>query len=164
VRHLWHCPQQGDLTCTIRYLCAQCNNLQDATRYTDLRKLPPVLHFSLLRFVYDVASMERQKSKHSISFPASIDMNRFMGNATERAKAASGVPGTENIYDLRGVLLHKGTACLFWRSSQLTICRYQRVSWSLRSTGLRHHVCSCRKCLCLSSQSQQSASLVSVQR
>ena len=94
---------------TLRYYCAQCNSLQDATRYTELRQLPPVLHFSLLRFVYDVASMERQKSKHIISFPTSINMGQFVGDATQRDISAHKEPAIENMYELRGVLLHKGS-------------------------------------------------------
>lgn len=95
--HFWHS----------RYFCSQCDNLQDATRYTELRELPPVLHFSLLRFVYDVSSMERKKSKHSISFPSTIDMNRFLGSESAR-KAAAAHETDDNVYELRGVLLHKG--------------------------------------------------------
>ncbi|KAG1827163.1 cysteine proteinase [Suillus subaureus] len=82
--------QDEKLTGDNKYLCSRCESLQDATRYTELRNLPPVLHFSLLRFVYDFASMERKKSKHNLLFPTTLDMDQF------------------NIYELRGVLLHKG--------------------------------------------------------
>ncbi|OCH88183.1 cysteine proteinase [Obba rivulosa] len=97
------------LTGDNKYRCPQCDSLQDAKRYTELRQLPPVLHFSLLRFVYDLASMERKKSKHAISFPTSIDMDQFMGSADarkshKRKHSRSG----GNKYELRGVLLHKG--------------------------------------------------------
>jgi ubiquitin carboxyl-terminal hydrolase 48 len=51
--------------------------------------------------------MERRKSKHTISFPMTIDMTRFLGNAAAR-KSASTKKSEENIYELRGVLLHKG--------------------------------------------------------
>lgn len=84
-----------------RYHCSYCDTLQDATRYTKLRRLPPVLHFSLMRFVYDLNTMERKKSKSLISFPTTIDMRKYIDsdNADQ---------GTNHIYDLRGVLLHKG--------------------------------------------------------
>ncbi|KAJ7632814.1 cysteine proteinase [Roridomyces roridus] len=97
--------QEETLSGDNQYLCATCESLQDATRYTELASLPPVLHFSLLRFVFDLAAMERKKSKNSISFPTTIDMSRFLGNASDRQskKSAEG-----NIYELRGVLLHKG--------------------------------------------------------
>ncbi|KAK1222681.1 hypothetical protein PQX77_014467 [Marasmius sp. AFHP31] len=78
------------------------NNLQDATRYTELRRLPPVLHFSLLRFVFNLATLERKKSKNIISFPRELDMDPFVRNS------AAGSPSTGNVYELRGILLHKG--------------------------------------------------------
>ena len=93
----------------IRYLCSGCRSLQNATRYTELRKLPPVLHFSLMRFVYDLNTMERKKSKHSISFPLSVDMNKFLGSPQTRRHATS-TTSDDNIYELRGILLHKGAS------------------------------------------------------
>jgi uncharacterized UBP type Zn finger protein len=92
-----------------RYLCSGCKTLQNATRYTELQKLPPVLHFSLMRFVYDLNTMERKKSKHSISFPLSLDMNKFLGSPENRRHATS-TAGDDNVYELRGVLLHKGAS------------------------------------------------------
>ncbi|KAG9318845.1 hypothetical protein JVU11DRAFT_949 [Chiua virens] len=91
-----------------KYSCPNCASLRDATRYTELRSLPPVLHFSLLRFVYDFDSMERKKSKHNLLFPMVLDMSKFV-------KTDKGVGGVErkedaptSLYELRGVLLHKG--------------------------------------------------------
>ena len=86
-----------------RYHCSHCDSLQDATRYTKLRGLPPVLHFSLMRFVYDLSTMERKKSKHIVSFPTIIDMGNYVDKGEE-----SPSHGSTNIYNLRGVLLHKG--------------------------------------------------------
>ncbi|KAF8623508.1 hypothetical protein AX15_006291 [Amanita polypyramis BW_CC] len=83
-----------------KYHCSHCNGLQDATRYTELRSLPPVLHFSLMRFVYDLSTMERKKSKNVISFPSAVNMGDYAGGTTS--------DGIDHIYDLRGVLLHKG--------------------------------------------------------
>jgi len=85
-----------------RYFCSKCESLVDATRYTAYNTFPPVLHFSILRFVYDLSSMERKKSKHTINFPLSLDMNRFL--AAERQTK------DPLMYDLRGVLLHKGAS------------------------------------------------------
>lgn len=94
-----------------RYLCQQCDSLQDAKRYTELRELPPVLHFSLLRFVYDIATMERKKSKQIILFPTFIDMDRFLGPAeTRRPRGKRLAKDSKNLYELRGVLLHKGAS------------------------------------------------------
>ncbi|KAH6918351.1 hypothetical protein BKA70DRAFT_13800 [Coprinopsis sp. MPI-PUGE-AT-0042] len=92
-----------------QYLCPQCDSLQDATRYTELRQLPPVLHFSLLRFVYDLSTMERKKSKHAITFPAVLKMSQFLGkSARESVVAPEGVEELD--YELRGILLHKGNS------------------------------------------------------
>ncbi|KAI0321663.1 hypothetical protein OF83DRAFT_1168297 [Amylostereum chailletii] len=85
-----------------QYRCSRCDSLQDATRQVVLRKLPPVLHFSLLRFIFDVSTLERKKSKCSITFPTIIDMNRYLDKQDESP--------TANVYELRGILLHKGSS------------------------------------------------------
>ncbi|KAF5373636.1 hypothetical protein D9758_000663 [Tetrapyrgos nigripes] len=86
-----------------------CDSLQDATRYTELRELPPVLHFSLLRFVYDLSTMERKKSKNTILFPKRLRMGHFLGNSTQRQQART-ASTDEDTYELSGILLHKGTS------------------------------------------------------
>ncbi|KIJ69021.1 hypothetical protein HYDPIDRAFT_178940 [Hydnomerulius pinastri MD-312] len=92
------------LTGDNKYSCTPCSSLQPATRYTSLRSLPPVLHFSLLRFVYDFESEERKKVKHAVVFPMVLDMGRFVsGGGGEKG-------GGGNVYELRGVLLHKGAS------------------------------------------------------
>jgi ubiquitin C-terminal hydrolase len=85
-----------------RYLCSNCNTLQDATRRVELNELPPILHISLLRFVFDLVSLERKKSKHTLSFPETIDMGQFVSGPANA--------GRQYIYQLRGVLLHKGAS------------------------------------------------------
>ncbi|KAI0079874.1 cysteine proteinase [Panus rudis PR-1116 ss-1] len=90
-----------------KYHCSVCDSLQDAQRYTEFRTLPPVLHVSLLRFVFDLSTMERKKSKHSVTFPLMLDMDQFLGSAEQRKQKAGNGP-TSNLYQLRGVLLHKG--------------------------------------------------------
>ncbi|KAF9475859.1 cysteine proteinase [Pholiota conissans] len=97
------------LTGDNKYFCSRCEALQDATRYTELRELPPVLHFSLLRFVYDINTMERKKSKNSISFPSNLDMGKFVGSKNTREKP-NGKSSDSNLYELRGILLHKGAS------------------------------------------------------
>ncbi|KIK57675.1 hypothetical protein GYMLUDRAFT_75287 [Collybiopsis luxurians FD-317 M1] len=98
------------LTGDNQYFCEQCNSLQDAVRYTELRKLPPVLHISLLRFVYDLKTMERKKSKSMIMFPKVLNMNRFLGSSAERKASALSSGAPSNVYELRGILLHKGSS------------------------------------------------------
>ncbi|CAE6490373.1 unnamed protein product [Rhizoctonia solani] len=80
-----------------RYDCSTCGSKQDAFRYLRLTHLPPVLHFSVLRFVFDSKDFSRKKSKHAITFPHAIDMRPFLSEE-----------GAEIWYDLRGVLLHRG--------------------------------------------------------
>jgi hypothetical protein len=106
----------------LRYLCGRCNSLQNATRYTELHQLPPVLHFSLLRFVYDITSMERKKSKYAISFPTFIDMTQFLGSPAERKASVNKPRDERNIYELHGILLHKGMSKLLTHISPLNLC------------------------------------------
>jgi ubiquitin C-terminal hydrolase len=88
--------------CISRYLCSNCNALQDATRRVELRQLPPILHISLLRFVFDLTSLERKKSKLALSFPETINMSQFTSDPAQSTG--------QDIYQLRGVLLHKGAS------------------------------------------------------
>ncbi|KZT28434.1 cysteine proteinase [Neolentinus lepideus HHB14362 ss-1] len=87
-----------------KYLCSHCDSLQDATRYAQLRQLPPVLHISLLRFVYDLSSMERKKCSHAVTFPMVLNMDQFL----DARLFDSGGNRNRNVYHLRGVLLHRG--------------------------------------------------------
>ncbi|KAF9454646.1 cysteine proteinase [Macrolepiota fuliginosa MF-IS2] len=100
--------QEEKLTGDNQYRCPQCNDLRDATRYTQLSQLPPILHFSLLRFVYDFSTMERRKSKYTISFPTTLDMNQFLKDDTEAT--AQQQDQDINVYELAGILLHKGAS------------------------------------------------------
>ena len=86
----------------LRYHCSKCQSLEDATRQLVLGRLPPVLHFSLLRFVFDITTFERKKRKHNVSFPVVLDMNKFLGNQKTTDE--------ENTYELKGVLVHKGSS------------------------------------------------------
>ncbi|KAG9012112.1 hypothetical protein FRB93_002255 [Tulasnella sp. JGI-2019a] len=95
--------ESEDLTGDNKYHCHRCQGLQDATRYTKLKKLPPVLHISVLRFVFDMESMTRNKSKQTISFPLTLDMTPFLEDHNTPSQ-------TSSVYDLRGVLLHKGVS------------------------------------------------------
>ncbi|THU87228.1 cysteine proteinase [Dendrothele bispora CBS 962.96] len=91
-----------------KYLCPQCDSLRDAIRKIQLTSLPPVLHFSLLRFVYDTSTMERKKSKSTILFPKRLNMNRFVSSVDDET---AGSPQSErNVYELCGILLHKGAS------------------------------------------------------
>lgn len=93
-----------------QYLCSTCESLQDAKRYTELRELPPVLHFSLLRFVYDISTMERKKSKHAVLFPETLDMSQFVSDRLDSGKKRKCPGDGKHLYHLRGVLLHRGAS------------------------------------------------------
>lgn len=73
--------------------------MQDAIRYSRLKKLPPVLHFSVVRFCYDFNSDIRKKSKHPLSFPKDLDMSPFLTGEASVEHA---------VYELRGILRHIG--------------------------------------------------------
>ena len=125
-----------------RYLCSKCDELCDAKRYTEFRELPPVLHISLLRFVFDMNTLERKKSKHAITFPLSLDMGQFLprnnGQASKGTRSSS-----QDIYHLRGILLHKGPSMWY---SQIAMSRRSDTSqtrcipWPLWGSSVRCHV------------------------
>lgn len=52
--------------------------------------------------------MERKKLKHSISFPKTLSMNKYVGSKNTRNTNATEVE--DNLYELRGILLHKGAS------------------------------------------------------
>lgn len=105
-------PDFRNILISLRYLCPRCDSLQDAERHMEISSLPPVLHFSLLRFVYDLSTMERKKSKHNISYPTVIDMDRYLGppDAVPHKRRKKGDLHGKNVYQLRGILLHKGAS------------------------------------------------------
>lgn len=72
-----------------KYKCPECDSLQPATRSTDLKELPPVLHFALNRFEYSAYSDQRKKSKARITYPRELQVG-------------------DKTYDLRGVVVHEG--------------------------------------------------------
>jgi len=58
-----------------------------------------------MRFVYDLSTMERRKSKYAITFPRTLDMTPYLTRKEGGGEAAA---SSSEIYELRGVLLHKG--------------------------------------------------------
>ncbi|WVR06745.1 hypothetical protein IAU60_003780 [Kwoniella sp. DSM 27419] len=74
-----------------QYQCPACGQRRNAERRQSPVDLPPVLHLSLMRFVFDQATMSRKKTKASITFPKSITL------------------GSQR-YELRGVVTHQGTS------------------------------------------------------
>ncbi|GAA5885332.1 hypothetical protein JCM6882_009573 [Rhodosporidiobolus microsporus] len=87
-----------------QYFCEPCDAKSDALRITRLDSLPPVLHFSLIRFAWDPKDFSRYKSQHAISYPLQLDMGQFLPPNPATRKPV------EMWYDLKGVLMHKGTS------------------------------------------------------
>lgn len=61
-----------------QYRCSTCNKKCDAKKGVALRTLPPILTFSLNRFVFDLTSLQRIKLHDKFSFPIFLDMNPFL--------------------------------------------------------------------------------------
>jgi ubiquitin C-terminal hydrolase len=80
------------------YFCDRCGKRVTAHRCSSLKTLPPLLHFSLLRFTYDNQN-GRKKVSTKMSFPIirDLDMGPFMENGS----------GT---YELFAVIIHNGSA------------------------------------------------------
>jgi hypothetical protein len=57
-----------------QYHCQSCGVKRDATRSAAITSLPPILHFSLLRFVFDPKTYDRRKSRASITFPRHLEL------------------------------------------------------------------------------------------
>ncbi|THH10686.1 hypothetical protein EW145_g1149 [Phellinidium pouzarii] len=75
-----------------KYLCSVCESLQDATRYTEIRSLPPGVAYisSALR----VRSLDVRAEK--IKAPSQVSAMVYENESDD------------DIYELKGVLLHKG--------------------------------------------------------
>ncbi|XP_048090976.1 ubiquitin carboxyl-terminal hydrolase 40 [Alosa alosa] len=82
------------------YRCSRCNQLVEAAKSAKLRKLPPFLTMSLLRFNFDFAKCERYKEMGRYAFPLTIDLRPFCEQ--------SECPDSEYLYELFSVIIHKG--------------------------------------------------------
>eukprot|EP01126_Amoeba_proteus_P017513 TRINITY_DN1847_c0_g1_i7.p1 TRINITY_DN1847_c0_g1~~TRINITY_DN1847_c0_g1_i7.p1 ORF type:complete len:354 (-),score=76.39 TRINITY_DN1847_c0_g1_i7:1792-2853(-) len=80
------------------YFCDGCNMKQSASRELKLQKLPPILTFHLLRFVYNRETATREKLHNSIHFDENLDMSSFMDSYNPY----------ENTYQLFAVVSHVG--------------------------------------------------------
>ncbi|KAJ0009110.1 hypothetical protein NQD34_016525 [Periophthalmus magnuspinnatus] len=82
------------------YRCAQCNKLVTAAKSAKMRKLPPFMTMSLLRFSFDFAKCERYKETGRYSFPLSINLRPF-------CELREG-EDSDYSYELFSVIIHKG--------------------------------------------------------
>ncbi|XP_066301644.1 ubiquitin carboxyl-terminal hydrolase 40-like [Branchiostoma lanceolatum] len=84
-----------------QYRCEQCNKLVNARKGARLKKLPPILSFSLLRFSYDYVKWERYKETGKFTFPKELDMAAFCQDADQEK---------DTMYELFSMVIHKGSA------------------------------------------------------
>ncbi|KAK6325313.1 hypothetical protein J4Q44_G00046550 [Coregonus suidteri] len=82
------------------YRCGQCDQLVTAAKSAKLRKLPPFLTVSLLRFNFDFAKCERYKETGRYTFPLAINLRPFCEQTEGEDSQYS--------YELFSVIIHKG--------------------------------------------------------
>ncbi|XP_051987038.1 ubiquitin carboxyl-terminal hydrolase 40 [Xyrauchen texanus] len=82
------------------YRCSKCNQLVRAAKSAKLKKLPPFLTISLLRFNFDFAKCERYKETGSYVFPLTFNLRAFCDQ--------NNWPDSEYSYELFSVIIHKG--------------------------------------------------------
>ncbi|XP_022056802.2 ubiquitin carboxyl-terminal hydrolase 40 isoform X2 [Acanthochromis polyacanthus] len=82
------------------YRCAQCNRLVTAAKSAKLKKLPPFMTMSLLRFSFDFAKFERYKETGRYSFPLTINLRPFCEQTDGE--------DSDYTYELFSVIIHKG--------------------------------------------------------
>ncbi|XP_029317046.1 ubiquitin carboxyl-terminal hydrolase 40 isoform X2 [Cottoperca gobio] len=82
------------------YRCAQCDRLVTAAKSAKLKKLPPFMTMSLLRFSFDYAKCERYKETGRYSFPLTINLQPFCEE--------SDGDDSDYSYELFSVIIHKG--------------------------------------------------------
>ncbi|XP_019653846.1 ubiquitin carboxyl-terminal hydrolase 40 isoform X6 [Ailuropoda melanoleuca] len=86
--------------CDNLYHCGTCDRLVKATKSAKLRKLPPFLTVSLLRFNFDFVKRERYKETSCYTFPVRINLKPFCEQSDS--------DDLEYVYDLFSVIIHKG--------------------------------------------------------
>jgi ubiquitin C-terminal hydrolase len=72
----------------------------DARKFTRIEKAPETLVLLLKRFEYNLQTSDRQKINKRYEFPPELDLSKYM---------VEGVIGTFK-YELKGIVLHSGTA------------------------------------------------------
>ncbi|XP_075386412.1 ubiquitin carboxyl-terminal hydrolase 40 isoform X2 [Tenrec ecaudatus] len=82
------------------YRCGACDRLVEAVKSAKLRKLPPFLTVSLLRFNFDSVKCERYKETSCYTFPLRINLKPFC----EQSESDD----SEYTYDLFSIIIHKG--------------------------------------------------------
>ncbi|XP_019484780.1 PREDICTED: ubiquitin carboxyl-terminal hydrolase 40 isoform X2 [Hipposideros armiger] len=98
---LWNMYVEEEVfDCDNLYHCGTCDRLVKAAKSAKLRKLPPFLTVSLLRFNFDFVKCERYKETSCYTFPLRINLKPFCEQGE--------LDDLEYMYDLFSVIIHKG--------------------------------------------------------
>ncbi|XP_042851618.1 ubiquitin carboxyl-terminal hydrolase 40 isoform X2 [Panthera tigris] len=98
---LWNMYVEEEVfDCDNLYHCGTCDRLVKAAKSAKLRKLPPFLTVSLLRFNFDFVKHERYKETSCYTFPLRINLKPFCEQ--------SELDDLEYVYDLFSVIIHQG--------------------------------------------------------
>uniref|UniRef100_A0A3Q3G3R6 Ubiquitin specific peptidase 40 n=1 Tax=Labrus bergylta TaxID=56723 RepID=A0A3Q3G3R6_9LABR len=82
------------------YRCAGCDRLVTAAKSAKLKKLPPFMTMSLLRFSFDFNKCERYKETGRYCFPLTINLRPFCEQTDGE--------DSDFTYELFSVIIHKG--------------------------------------------------------
>ncbi|KAF2400792.1 hypothetical protein EJ06DRAFT_529889 [Trichodelitschia bisporula] len=89
-----------------KYKCEPCGKLVDAVKRTCLKQVPDHLIFHLKRFEFDLGLMRRSKINDLFEFPMTIDISPYtVDHITDPS-----TPTAADVFDLVGVVVHKGAA------------------------------------------------------
>lgn len=104
------------LTNDNKYFCSNCNELQDAERYENFKKLPPTLSLQLKRFKYSEAEQSNVKLFTKIKYPLTLNVGlRNDGKLIEKK------------YQLTSLVVHVGGGP--YHGHYISICKNEHYGW-----------------------------------
>lgn len=81
-----------------QYHCPRCDRKVNARKTTKLSKLPPYLHITVERYMYDFQKEERRRLAHPVSFPRRLELRLggppLPAEASEPSASSNAVPGS----------------------------------------------------------------------
>jgi ubiquitin C-terminal hydrolase len=102
-----------------KFFCNGCNSYQEAQKWVDIKKAPPVLIFHLNRLGFMHHLGRERKLKHRVVFDQRITLPNL----------AAGASGVDDEYDLFAVIAHVGAGAHHGAHtllSMLTLKRFHR--------------------------------------
>ena len=107
-----------------KYMCEICDKRVDALKRCCIKTLPPILVIQLKRFEFDYNNMRNQKLNDRCAFPLELDMEPYTVEGIAKKEAESDIrtsmalrasdyvihPPEYYQYELRGIVVHTGTA------------------------------------------------------